>query len=195
LQEQNSSGNKTVKEGRLFGTFLPGTINYNNTGSASSVEIPLNAHMTNSLRISDAFTNTIVGLNTGTSLRHPKDVNGVDGLNLVWPVGHLITLWNDSGRDIVLLHENVGATGKFSFLNGENILLKDNTSVTFIYQMIADVKTFIQVDTTTKRKQGTTSQRPTLVVNGFNYFDTDLGKPIWYKLSTTQWVDATGAVV
>ena len=41
---------------------------------------------------------------------------------------------------------------------------------------------------------GTTAQRPTKNLwAGRPYFDTDLGKPIWYK--TTGWVDATGASV
>jgi hypothetical protein len=41
---------------------------------------------------------------------------------------------------------------------------------------------------------GTTANRPTkLLWTGRNYFDTTLGKPIWYK--TAGWVDATGAAV
>jgi hypothetical protein len=41
--------------------------------------------------------------------------------------------------------------------------------------------------------QGTTAERPTVDVIGFYYFDTTLGKPIFW--SGTQWVDATGAAV
>lgn len=43
--------------------------------------------------------------------------------------------------------------------------------------------------------KGTTTQRPTLVADdaGYQYFDTTLGKPIWWK--GTAWVDATGADV
>lgn len=40
---------------------------------------------------------------------------------------------------------------------------------------------------------GTTAARPVSVATGFMYFDTDLGKPIWYNGSA--WVDATGTVV
>jgi hypothetical protein len=41
---------------------------------------------------------------------------------------------------------------------------------------------------------GTTLQRPLQGLwTGRMYFDTDLGKPIWYK--TAGWVDATGASV
>lgn len=41
---------------------------------------------------------------------------------------------------------------------------------------------------------GTTANRPTkLLWTGRTYFDTTLGKPIWYK--TAGWVDATGASV
>lgn len=40
---------------------------------------------------------------------------------------------------------------------------------------------------------GTTAQRPTGVVVGYPYYDTTLGKPIWFK--SPGWVDATGAAV
>ncbi len=41
---------------------------------------------------------------------------------------------------------------------------------------------------------GTTAQRPVKgLYLGRPYFDTTLGKPIWYK--TAGWVDATGAGV
>lgn len=40
---------------------------------------------------------------------------------------------------------------------------------------------------------GTTAQRPITVSVGFTYFDTTLGKPIWWKGAV--WVDATGATV
>ncbi len=41
---------------------------------------------------------------------------------------------------------------------------------------------------------GTTAQRPTKgLFTGRSYFDTTLGKPIWFK--TVGWVDATGAGV
>jgi hypothetical protein len=47
---------------------------------------------------------------------------------------------------------------------------------------------------------GTTANRPIAVpgfplVTGQAFFDTTLGKPIWYKASTAQWVDATGTPV
>lgn len=43
---------------------------------------------------------------------------------------------------------------------------------------------------------GTTSQRPLQwhIPNGLQYFDTDLGKPIWHK-GNGIWVDATGTTV
>lgn len=41
---------------------------------------------------------------------------------------------------------------------------------------------------------GTTEQRPTGVAVGFAYFDTTLGKPIYFK-STGVWVDAAGTTV
>lgn len=41
--------------------------------------------------------------------------------------------------------------------------------------------------------QGTTAERPTGVNVGFDYFDTDLSKPLWYN--GKGWVDSTGAAV
>jgi hypothetical protein len=38
---------------------------------------------------------------------------------------------------------------------------------------------------------GTTAERPTVTLIGFIYFDTDLGKPVWW--TGTKWVDAAGA--
>jgi len=44
------------------------------------------------------------------------------------------------------------------------------------------------------QNSGTTANRPTKgLYTGKPYFDTTLGKPIWYK--TAGWVDATGAGV
>ena len=42
-------------------------------------------------------------------------------------------------------------------------------------------------------RTGTTAKRPTDVTIGLQYFDTTLGKPIWWN--GTAWVDATGTVV
>jgi len=45
-----------------------------------------------------------------------------------------------------------------------------------------------------KREQyGATADRPSNPSKGEQFFDTDLGKPIWYD--GTNWVDATGATV
>lgn len=43
--------------------------------------------------------------------------------------------------------------------------------------------------------KGTSTQRPTLSTSdtGYQFFDTTLGKPIWW--SGSAWVDATGATV
>ncbi|WP_175502224.1 hypothetical protein [Cytobacillus oceanisediminis] len=41
---------------------------------------------------------------------------------------------------------------------------------------------------------GTTANRPSVNEVGFQYFDTTLGKPIWYKGSGV-WVDAVGTSV
>lgn len=45
----------------------------------------------------------------------------------------------------------------------------------------------------TNKLSGTTADRPAVTEVGFQYFDTDLGKPIYWDGS--QWVDATGTAV
>lgn len=53
---------------------------------------------------------------------------------------------------------------------------------------------FTRIDETVEsvRQSGTTVQRPTKALwTGRPYFDTTLGKPIWYE--GPGWVDATGA--
>lgn len=52
---------------------------------------------------------------------------------------------------------------------------------------------FIGYPTIEKITTGTTEQRPTGVSLGFTYFDTSLGKPIYWKGSA--WVDSTGTTV
>lgn len=46
-------------------------------------------------------------------------------------------------------------------------------------------------------QSGTTANRPaSLLWIGRQYFDTDLGKPVWVQsVKPTVWVDATGAAV
>lgn len=42
---------------------------------------------------------------------------------------------------------------------------------------------------------GTTASRPTSPPTGFSYFDTDLGRPIWFKGASFGWVFADGTAV
>ena len=45
-------------------------------------------------------------------------------------------------------------------------------------------------------ESGATADRPDrLLFTGRTYFDTTLGKPIWYDEDNAVWVDATGATV
>lgn len=56
------------------------------------------------------------------------------------------------------------------------------------------VQTFITGETLKEvRKGGNTANRPEEPATFATYFDTALGKPIWYD--GVNWVDATGAVV
>lgn len=52
----------------------------------------------------------------------------------------------------------------------------------------------IQEPEPTLRKAGSTAERPASPAIGFQYFDTDLGKPIYYNASGV-WVDSTGVAV
>jgi hypothetical protein len=46
------------------------------------------------------------------------------------------------------------------------------------------------------QQSGTSSARPTTKLwTGRRYFDTTLGIPIWYVVSSTQWVNASGTPV
>ena len=42
-------------------------------------------------------------------------------------------------------------------------------------------------------RSGSTSGRPSSPTIGYQFFDTTIGKPIWYN--GTSWVDATGTTV
>lgn len=64
-------------------------------------------------------------------------------------------------------------------------------------KIIWDGSTWVNIDGTSLSSiptVGTTSSRPVDVSVGFQYFDTDLNKPIWSKGDNT-WVDSTGATV
>jgi hypothetical protein len=43
-------------------------------------------------------------------------------------------------------------------------------------------------------RSGTTANRPVGAAAGFAYFDTTLGRPVWFKTGST-WVDAAGTTV
>ena len=69
-------------------------------------------------------------------------------------------------------------------------------NVEFIKQWDADNSIWKDWAIVQNTNIGTTSQRPLQwhIPNGLQYFDTDLGKPIWHK-GNGIWVDATGTTV
>lgn len=71
----------------------------------------------------------------------------------------------------------------------------DETEVGFTNELTITTLTSVAVTVTRPATKGATSERP---VGGLPatvpYFDTTLGKPIWYKGSNV-WIDATGAIV
>ena len=44
-----------------------------------------------------------------------------------------------------------------------------------------------------KRRTGNTSERPTGIIKGFQYYDNQINKPIWWNGVT--WVDSNGIQV
>lgn len=75
--------------------------------------------------------------------------------------------------------------------------VSDSTGKKYISTMNSEWRQFFNSAYTilfSLTQSGTTANRPTkLLWTGRPYFDTTLGKPIWYK--TAGWVDATGAAV
>ena len=69
-------------------------------------------------------------------------------------------------------------------------------NVEFIKQWDADNSTWKDWAIVQNTNIGTTSQRPLQwhTPTGLQYYDTDLGKPIWYK-GNGVWIDATGTTV
>jgi hypothetical protein len=73
-----------------------------------------------------------------------------------------------------------------------NITLDGKLYTQGLYYKRGDVLVSVAFDNA--NKSGTTENRPTSLVSvGFQYFDTTLGKPIYYN--GTDWVDATGTTV
>lgn len=73
-----------------------------------------------------------------------------------------------------------------------NITLDGKLYTQGLYYKRGDVLVSVAFDNA--NKSGTTENRPTSLVSvGFQYFDTTLGKPIYYN--GTEWVDATGTTV
>lgn len=64
---------------------------------------------------------------------------------------------------------------------GSTIYIKEANATSFGYAPLQGIYS------------GTTAQRPTATTVGFQYFDTTLGKPVWWKGAV--WVDALGATV
>lgn len=75
----------------------------------------------------------------------------------------------------------------------EDCILLDAPLNFEINKVINAEPTFSEIVKFTSLNKGTTAQRPTLALTdaGFQYFDTDLGKPIYW--TGAKWVDATGA--
>lgn len=74
-------------------------------------------------------------------------------------------------------------------------ILKPGETGLFVYFKEGADETMFCVSKTSdmQRKDGSTELRPSNINAGYQYFDTTLGKPIWWN--GTAWVDSTGATV
>lgn len=145
---------------------------------------------------------------------HGQDNNGeMDGFGLVTgDESHGLALQNtirvqpigDAGGVIYWNDGNVEITGPM-MVDGDTTINGDTTiygETTGAGRYVAYTPSSIAISS------GATSERPeyddpdVCVLQGYPYFDTDLGKPIWVKSvdtsatpPTVTWVDSTGAVV
>ena len=92
-----------------------------------------------------------------------------------------------------------GATGRISAINGNNITITEKSGTFQTGEQIQMVSESFWVYADYLYipiiNSGETTTRPTQnLVIGQMYFDTTLGKPIWYK-GSSKWVDATGTEV
>ena len=72
-------------------------------------------------------------------------------------------------------------------------ITQQNDTLSGFGTRIDDVEETVESFITDRPISGTTGQRPVVGTVGYIYFDTTLGKPVWWN--GTAWVDATGTAV
>ena len=74
-----------------------------------------------------------------------------------------------------------------------NAINQQNDTLSGFGTRIDDVEETVESFIADRPISGTTGQRPVVGTVGYIYFDTTLGKPVWWN--GTAWVDATGTAV
>lgn len=106
--------------------------------------------------------------------------------------GFEIFLRNGSTNATITLTHNYNTTGRLITYNGQNVVLQPSQTVRLLcinrkYKVFPpQLENNVIIP-----DSGTTTLRPSSPPEGFCYYDTTLGKPIWWN--GTGWVDATGA--
>lgn len=89
-------------------------------------------------------------------------------------------------QDVIVNDTNLIASSTLSVVPSTN-----NTALNNSLQALMNRIEFVM--NSVPEPFGTTSQRPTVVTTGYQFFDTTLGKPIyWYG---SEWIDSTGTTV
>lgn len=109
--------------------------------------------------------------------------------------GYRFMLYNGTSNTTFKIAHNQGYSGRFIVDVGENYMLKPKDHVWVKVVVDENGKYYSYVETNHLAKYYLSgSSRPTMgLYNGKQFFDTTLGKPIWWNGSA--WVDSTGAVV
>jgi hypothetical protein len=137
---------------------------------------------------SESSFNLVTGIITA-----PGSVNSIDTQGRV--------LYNASATEVMNWSDSLLLGGNQS-VDWANRILCDTSGRNAIEwgsgNLVVDNGTGInqpQIAQNWSSQSGTTGQRPTTtsLLTGFFFFDTSLGKPIWW--SGSNWVDATGATV
>lgn len=135
------------------------------------------------------FTGTISAVN----------ISGTTGTITLTTLELDVDSWGIKAETYHNIESSSGGTARISAVDsGTSTLTLTNISGNFNIGDTLLYKGLTNIDSTTTAKiqsigYGSTSQRPANPVNGYMYWDTTLGKPIWR--SGGSWKDATGTTV
>lgn len=136
----------------------------------------------------EGFNILNVSNNYSSSYKIRTIINNLPGQTCI---GNLLVVHNSGTHDIILEH-NYAMAGKIFLLGSSNYVLKPNKFIVLVrHYAKGSGLLWYQLPIGTISNSGSTINRPEDAYRSFNYFDTTIGKPIWW--TGTKWVDATGA--